>query len=122
MLEEIPSIHALSWASFSEEEFISFITKCNNSLTLGLNKLSWRHLKCIIKNKVFLSSIINIANTCFELGHWSFHFEISITIIILKPNKELYNTSKALKPIILLNTSGKLIKKVIGNCLQFHAI
>ena len=122
MLEEIPSICALSWASFSEEEFISSITKCNNSLTPGPNKLSWRYLKCIIKNKVFLSSIINIANTCFELGHWPSHFKISMTIIIPKPNKELYNTPKAFRPIILLNTSSKLIKKVIGNCLQFHAI
>jgi len=122
MLEEIPSIHALSWASFSEKEFISSITKYNNSLTPGPDKLLWRHLKCIIKNNGFLSSIINIANTCFELGHWPSHFKTSITIIITKPNKELYDTPKVFRPIILLNTFGKLIKKVIGNCLQFHAI
>lgn len=122
MLEEILSICALSWALFSKKEFISSITKYNNFLTLRLNKLLQKHLKCIIKNKGFLSNIVNIANTCFELGHWPSHFKTSITIIIPKPNKELYNTPKAFRSIIFLNTPSKLIKKIIGNCLQFHVI
>jgi len=41
-------------------------------------------------------------------------------IIISKPNKEAYNTPKVFRPIILLNTMGKLIKKVISHHLQFH--
>ena len=45
-----------------------------------------------------------------------------MTIIIPKPNKESYNSPKSFQPIILLNTLGKLIKKVIGNRLQFHLI
>ena len=45
-----------------------------------------------------------------------------MTIIIPKPNKESYNSSKAFCSIILLNTIGKLFKKVIGERLQFHAI
>ena len=113
---------ALLWISFSEEEFISSITKYNNSSTPGPDKLSWRHLKSIIKNKVCLKEIINIANTCFELGHWSSYFKTSVTIVIPKSNKESYDSPKSFRPIILLNTLGKLIEKVIGECFQFHVI
>ena len=45
-----------------------------------------------------------------------------MTIVIPKPNKVLYNSPKSFRPIVLLNTLGKLIKKVIGNRLQFYVI
>jgi len=59
---------------------------------------------------------------CFELGYWPLQFKVSASIIILKPNKDLYNSPKAFRLIVLLNTLGKLIKKVIGERLQFHSI
>ena len=105
----------MKWASFSEEEFISSIAKYNNLSTSGLDKLSWRHLKCIVKNKLCLKRIINIANVYFEVGYWPFHFKISTSIIISKPNKKLYDFSKFFRSIVLLNTIEKLIKKVISN-------
>jgi len=40
-------------------------------------------------------------------------------IIISKPNKTLYDQLKVYQPIVLLNTLGKLIKKVIAERLQF---
>ena len=43
-------------------------------------------------------------------------------VIIPKPNKLLYDLLKSFYPIILLNTLGKLIEKVIGERLQFHVI
>ena len=43
-------------------------------------------------------------------------------IIIPKPNKSLYDLPKSFRPIILLNTLGKLIEKVIGERIQFHVI
>ena len=113
---------SLLWISFSEKEFISSIAMCNNLSTSGPDKLLWRYLKSIIKDKTCLKEIINIANVCFELGHWPSHFKISTTIIILKLNKELYNSSKSFRPIVLLSTLGKPIEKVIGECLQFHMI
>jgi len=45
-----------------------------------------------------------------------------MSIIIPKPNKALYNTSKIFRPIILLNMLGKLIEKVISKRLQFQAL
>jgi len=44
---------------------------------------------------------------------------VSTTIIIPKPNKSSYDHPKAFHPIILLNTLGKLIEKVIAKRLQF---
>jgi len=41
-------------------------------------------------------------------------------VIIPKSNKQLYNSPKSFRPIVLLNTVGKLIEKVIGKRLQFQ--
>ena len=43
-------------------------------------------------------------------------------IIIPKPNKTSYDQAKSFCPIILLNTLGKLIEKVIAKRLQFTVI
>jgi len=79
----------------------------------------WCHLKIIIKDDDCLSNIINIANSCINLGHWPYYFKISITIVIPKPNKSLYDHPKAFRPIVLLNILGKLIEKVVAERLQF---
>ena len=50
------------------------------------------------------------------------HFKRSSFIIIPKPNKSLYDSLKSFQPIILLNTIGKLIEKVISNRIQVYAI
>jgi len=44
---------------------------------------------------------------------------VSTTVVILKPNKSSYDNPKAFHPIVLLNTLGKLIEKVIAERLQF---
>jgi len=98
------------------------MVKYNILSTPGPDKLVWRHLKYILKDKSCLKNIINITNTCLEIGYWLFHFKISTTIVILKPNKVLYDTPKVFRPIILLNMLGKLVKKVISDRLQFHVI
>ena len=71
---------------------------------------------------MYLNNFVNIANTCINLEHWPLHFKTSLSIIIPKPNKAFYNSPKMFWPIILLNTLGKLIEKVIGERLQFQAI
>ena len=48
------------------------------------------------------------------------HFKKSTMVIIPKPNKKSYDSPKAFRSIVLLNTVGKLIEKVIGDRLQFH--
>jgi len=69
-----------------------------------------------------LENIIAITNACIEIGYWPNHFKNSMTIVIPKPNKASYDSPKFFRLIVLLNTLGKLIEKVIGNKLQFHVI
>jgi len=81
--------------------------------------MSWCHWKLIFTNNDCLSKIINIADACINLGHWSEYFKISTTVVIPKPNKQSYDNPKAFHPIVLLNTLGKLIEKAIAERLQF---
>jgi len=113
---------SLSWLLFLEEEFTSAIIKYNNSLASGSDKLLWKHLKCVIKNKTCFQNIIAITNACIKLGYWPNYTKKSVIIIIPKPNKILYDSPKSFRPIVLLNTLGKLVEKVIGDRLQFHII
>ena len=117
VLDELGLFSFLSWTRFTEEEFVSFLIKCNNYSTLGPDKLSWRYLKIILKDSTCLKNVISIANACMLS-----YFKISSTIIISKPNKILYDSPKVFRPIVLLNTLGKLIKKAISNRIQLHVV
>jgi len=110
------------WAPFSKEELKQAIIKCNDSLAPGLDKLSWQHLKIIIKQDECLANIINIANVYINLGHWPNYFKCLSTIIIPKPNKASYDQAKMFCPIVLLNMLGKLIEKVIAKRIQFTVV
>ena len=117
ILDEVTNKSSSSWAPFSKEEFKSAIANCNNSSIPGPDKLSWRYLKVIFKDNDCLGNIISITNACINLGFWPSHFKRSTTVIIPKPNKTLYDSSKLFRPIVLLNMLGKLIKKVISERL-----
>ena len=120
ILDKIPSKLLLIWLSFSNEKFTSAIKKCNNSSTPGLNKILWKYIKTVVKSTECLKNIINIANVCINLEYWPLHFRSLLLIIIPKLNKIFYDSPKSFCFIVLLNTLGKLIEKVIGGRLQFH--
>ena len=122
ILNECDSFSPMTWLKFSEEEFSRAIINCKDSSAPGPDKMSWGHLKHIIKDKSCLKNFVCIANTCFDLGHWPNHFKESKTTVIPKPNKSSYDSLKSFRPIVLLNTLGKLIEKVIGERLQFQVI
>jgi retron-type reverse transcriptase len=65
---------------------------------------------------------MRIANTCLSLGHWPSHFKESLSVIIPKPGKPIYSTPKSFRPIVLLNTLGKLIEKMLSYRLQFDGV
>ena len=113
VLNKIGSKTTTAWVLFSKEEFRWALIKCNNSSVPSPNKLTWQYLKTILKQDICLSCIINIADVYIDLGHWPNHFKCSSTVIISKPNKPTYDHPKSFHPIVLLNTIGKLIEKVI---------
>ena len=119
ILSEIENKSTSSWEPFSKLEFKNAISNCNNSSAPSSNKVTWCHLKHVLKHEKCLLNIINITNVYINLGHWPNYFKYSSTVIIPKPNKLKYNHPKAFHPIVLLNTLGKLIEKVIAERLQF---
>ena len=119
ILNEIEFKPCQIWNSFSKFEFSSAIQKCIDTSAPGFDRMSWHHWKIIIKNDECLSKIINIANACINLGFWPEYFKVSATVIITKPNKLSYDNPKAFRPIVLLNTLGKVIEKVIAERIQF---
>ena len=119
-LNKQPQADQIQWPPFSKQEFKDAIAKCLASLTPGPDHISWRHLKLLITSDRCLIKIMQIANACINLEYWLSHFKSSNTVVIPKPNKDSHNSPKSFHPIVLLNTTGKLIKKVISNCLQFH--
>ena len=85
----------------------------------GPDKLMWHYLKFILKQDDCLINIINIADTCINLGHWLSYFKCSSMVVIPKPNKLVYDQPKSFQSIVLLNTLDKLIEKVVTKKLQF---
>ena len=54
---------------FLRKEFMSAINEYSNSSVSGSNIISWKYLKAIVKDNKYLENIVNIANTCINLGH-----------------------------------------------------
>ena len=75
VLNEIGSKPISTWVPFSNEEFQQALIKCNNSLALGPDKLTWCHLKTILNQDACLAHVINIVDACINLGHWLSHFK-----------------------------------------------
>ena len=119
VLNKIGSKTTSFWKPFSKEEFKQAINKCNNSSAPGPDKLTWHHLKFILKQDECSINIIIIADACINLGHWSSYFKCSSMVVIPKPNKLAYDQPKSFFSIVLLNTLGKLIEKVVAERLQF---
>ena len=94
-LDEIPDKPITEWNLFSKIKFIKVIKKYNNSLVPGLDKLTWSHIKSIIRNDNCICKFIDTANTYIELAHWLSHFKISTMVVIPKPNKTMFNSLKS---------------------------
>jgi hypothetical protein len=60
-------------------------------------------------------------NACLQSGHWPAEFKATTTVVIPKSGKPLYDTPKLFRPIVLLNTLGKMFEKMLSNRLKFEA-
>ena len=100
LLEEIPSKEGLAQAPFSKEKLLQAIEKCNNLSSSRPDKLSWKHIKMILKNNDCISKLIDITNVCINLGYWPNHFKTLTTVIIPKLNKLSYSSSQYSRQIV----------------------
>ena len=95
---------------------------CSSHSSPGPDHVTWSHLKhwCHLPGVALLFT--RIAEACLTLGHWPEHFKSSLSVIIPKPGKPSYSTPKSFRPIVLLNTLGKLVKKMLARRLQFDGV
>lgn len=122
MLDELPDKQVRDWPEFSELELMQALQACSARSAPGPDHITWRHLKVILSQPLCVETISSLANGCVNTGHWPAHFKDSTSVVIPKPGKPSYSTPKAFRPIVLLNTVGKLIEKMISNWFQFDMI
>jgi Reverse transcriptase (RNA-dependent DNA polymerase) len=112
-------IHA--WVPFSLLEFMEALLACAKCSAPGPDHVTW-FLKCWCQAPGVSELFVHIAEACIWLGHWPSHFKESLSVIILKPGKPDYSTPKSFQPIVLLNTLGKLFKKLLACRLKFDGV
>jgi hypothetical protein len=110
------------WVPFSSLELSEALAACACNSSPGPDHIMWSYLKYWCGSKRVASLFTRIANTCIWAGHWPTHFKESLLVIIPKPGKASYSTPKSFRPIVLLNTLGKLVEKMLARRLQFDRV
>jgi hypothetical protein len=121
-LNEWPAFPKREWLDFTPNEVQVMLVACAKSSAPGLDHIMWSHLKLLLADVDTYAKVVNLANACFKHGHWPTFFKESLSVIIPKPGKLAYSAPKAFRPIMLLNTMGKLIEKCVSNRIQFDCI
>jgi hypothetical protein len=121
-LNEWPAFPKREWLDFTPNEVWVALVACAKNSALGLDHIMWSHLKLLLADVEMCAKVVNLANACFEHGHWPTFFKKSSSVIIPKLGKPLYAAPKVFRPIVLLNTMGKLIEKCVSNCIQFDCV
>jgi hypothetical protein len=110
------------WVPFSSLELSEALAACARNSSPGPDHVTWSYLKYWCGSKGVASLFTCIANACIRVGHWPTHFKESLSVIIPKPGKASYSTPKSFRPIVLLNTLGKLVEKMLARRLQFDGV
>src|SRR6202790_5117279 len=121
-LEAFPPIPQRDWVPFSVLEMREALKACASHSAPGPDHVTWSYLKFWCLNLEVAGLITRIAEACITTGHWPEHFKESLSVIIPKPGKPAYSTPKAFRPIVLLNTLGKLVEKMLARRLQFDGV
>ncbi|PPQ94128.1 hypothetical protein CVT25_007913 [Psilocybe cyanescens] len=123
ILDSIPDMPVWGWVPFSALEMREAKASCSNVSASGPDHIKWSHLKMLMCGPTHVFTVLLVlANASLWVGHWPKHFKESMSVIILKLNKPSYSAPKAFRPIVLLNTVGKLIEKMLANCIQFDGV
>jgi hypothetical protein len=110
------------WVAFSSLELREALSACSSRSAPGPDHITWSSLKHWCASAEVTALFVRVANACLTLGHWPTHFKESLSVIIPKPGKPSYSTPKAFRPIVLLNTLGKLVEKMLARRLQFDGV
>ncbi len=114
LLDELPDTPVQGWHLFSPNKMGQALQACSALSAPSPDHIMWKVLKEIIGFEPD-NLVTHLADACVRTGCWPNYFKESNSVIIPKPSKPLYSTPKAFHPIVLLNTLGKLIEKMIAN-------
>ncbi|PPQ99163.1 hypothetical protein CVT26_014379, partial [Gymnopilus dilepis] len=121
-LDELEDTPVRDWVEFAGSELDDALCACSNNSAPGPDHITWKHLRALNKGHDVHHVFLALANACLRVGCWPMTFKESLSVIILKPGKPSYTIPKAYRPIVLLNTLGKLIEKMLSNRIQFDGI
>jgi len=122
VLDPLPTLQERDWPPFFALELTDALSSCSSRSSPGPDHITWVHLKAVLENEKSVQLLVTLADACIRVGHWPKQFKDSVSVIIPKPGKPTYSTPKSFRPIVLLNTVGKLVEKMISNRLQFDMI
>lgn len=117
----LPSHPPRPWAPFRPDELTDAIEGHSVHSAPGIDHVTWRHIKAILKNATCRSKLADLFSACIFLGIWPAEFKYSQTVTIPKPKKPDYTTIKAYRPITLLSCLRKLATKTIAKHVQYES-
>jgi len=95
ILDDVSCLASWPWVSFFILKLNKTLKACFNISALDSDYVTWCYFKSILANNICAAGILSLANFCITLWHWSYYFKESVSVIIPKPGKLAYNTSKA---------------------------
>jgi len=122
VLDAVPSLLVWEWRLFSMLELTQALHACSSMSAPGPDHVTWGMLEHLSANLRIAGLFLGLAEACIQVGHWPSHFKESLSVIIPKPGKASYLTPKSFQPIVLLNTLGKLVEKMLSHRMQFDRV
>jgi hypothetical protein len=108
------------FTEFSMEELSPLLKATANKSAPGTSGIGWSLLK---KGWGGVQDhLVDVFNACFRSGHHPARWKEAKVVAILKPDKPDYSLPKAHRPISLLETMSKLLKKAVVKRMQHDII
>jgi len=101
----------------TEKEVLNAIQVAAPLKALSPNGISNKALQAAAH--ILVRHLATLINQSLKLGYCLAHFRNSTTVVLCKPGKDNYTTPKVYRPIILLNTIGKIMDAIIACRLSY---
>jgi hypothetical protein len=122
-LSDIPGFYynqpAEGWVPIVEREVQEAIRTVPPDKAPGEDEIVNRVLK--VAAEIISAPIMYVFNRSVRLSYVPQAFKRSITIALRKQGKDDYSKPKSYRPIVLMNTLGKVLDTIIAKCIQYLA-
>ena len=91
------------------------IRKLPTSKAAGLDRILNKAIKAVLEAVAIL--LANAATTCLLKGNLPECYKDIIIVVLQKANKKDYSLPGSYRPIALKNTLGKILEKIVAECI-----